>query len=138
MIDRIVPDAGKRALLGQLVRYGLTGGFVTIISIAVYWILATPLHIAPLIANTIGYLVAVALGYVLHSRWSFRDHGTRDNPGRTTMRFVIASLISYGLNSLWVWTLTGLLDGPTWWPTIPMLLVTPFAMFWLNRQWVFE
>ena len=76
---------------------------------------------------------------LMSSRWrwatsstatvSFKGHGSRDNPARRTGRFFIVSLVSLGLNSLFVWVLTGLLDGPTWWPLIPMLFVTPAVTF---------
>jgi putative flippase GtrA len=133
------PDAGKgmTVVIGQLFRFGMVGGLVTALGAGVYWLLATFSGVAPLIANLMGYLVAFAVGYVLHSRVSFRGHGRRDNVARTTGRFFIVSLVSLGLNSLWVWLLTGLLDGPTWWPVVPMLFVSPLVTFELNRRWTF-
>ena len=124
-------------LLGQLIRFGMVGGFVTALGVAAYWVPATFFGVAPLLANLLGYAVAVAFGYVLHSRVSFRGHGSRDNIARRTGRFFVVSLVSLGLNSLFVGVLTGPLDGPTWWPVIPMLFVTPLVTFYLNRQWVF-
>jgi putative flippase GtrA len=124
-------------LLGQLTRYAVTGGFVTALGAGVYWVTATFFGVAPLLANVLAYAIAVALGYVLHSRWSFRGHGRRDNVARTTSRFFVVSLVSFGLNSLFVWVLTGPLQGPTWWPVVPMLFVTPLVTFALNRRWVF-
>ena len=41
----------------------------------------------PNLAWTIGFLAAVLVGYVVHSRWSFRGHGRRDNLARTGGRF---------------------------------------------------
>jgi putative flippase GtrA len=129
---------GVSVLFGQLVRYGLTGGFITALGAALYWVTATFLGVHPLIANVLAYLLCVTVGYVLHSRWSFRGHGGRDNVARRTSRFFLVSLVSFGLNSIFVWILTGpLLDGPTWWPVVPMLFVTPFVTFALNRRWVF-
>lgn len=129
---------GVSVLFGQLVRYGLTGGFITALGAALYWITATFLGVHPLIANVLAYLLCVTVGYVLHSRWSFRGHGGRDNVTRRTSRFFLVSLVSFSLNSVFVWILTGpLLDGPTWWPVVPMLFVTPFVTFALNRRWVF-
>jgi putative flippase GtrA len=124
-------------MLAQIVRYTITGGFVTAFGAAIYWVLATFLGIAPLVANLAAYLVMVSLGYVMHSRWSFRGHGDRRNPARTTLRFFLVSLVSLALNSLFVWLLTGLLAGPKWWPVLTMLFVTPVIVFALNRQWVF-
>ena len=131
-------NAGSSALFGQLIRYALTGGFITALGAALYWVTATFLGVHPLLANVLAYALCVAIGYVLHSRWSFKDHGSRDNPAKRTSRFFLVSLISFALNSLFVWILTGpLLDGPTWWPVLPMLFVTPLVTFALNRRWVF-
>jgi putative flippase GtrA len=131
-------NAGSSALFGQLIRYALTGGFITALGAALYWVTATFMGVHPLLANVLAYALCVAIGYVLHSRWSFKDHGSRDNPTKRTSRFFLVSLISFALNSLFVWILTGpLLDGPTWWPVLPMLFVTPLVTFALNRRWVF-
>lgn len=123
-------------MLGQVVRYTITGGLVTALGAVIYWVLAVFAGVAPLAANLLAYLVMVATGYVMHSRWSFRGHGDRRNP-RTTLRFFLVSLVSLAFNSLFVWLLTGLLAGPEWWPVLTMLFVTPVIVFALNRQWVF-
>lgn len=135
MTDRAVSQ-----LLGQLIRFGLVGGFVTGLYALVYSPLAGYGIVSPQLANLAGYLVAMVTGYVLHSRWSFRGHGRRDNTARTTSRFFIVSLVSLALNALFVFILTDsmALDGPWWWPLIPILFVTPLVTFSLNRQWVFR
>jgi putative flippase GtrA len=127
-----------RDLLAQLVRYGLTGGLASIVNIGVYWGLRDAAHIDARIAWTIGFLCAVVVGYVVHSRWSFKGHGRRDNIVRTGGRFFLVSLVSYALNLFWVWLLVTHFGGATWWP-IPLVLgVTPLLVFSLNRAWVFD
>ena len=123
-------------LLGQLVRYALTGGLATIVNIGVYWVLAAR-GMDPNLAWTLGFAAAVVVGYVVHSRWSFRGHGRRDNLARTGGRFVIVSLVSFGLNQLWVWLLVVRLGLPLWAPYPLVLGVTPLVVFALNRRWVF-
>lgn len=123
-------------MLGQLVRYGLTGGFVTAVYAAVYAGLVRGMHVAPMIANLAGYGVAVGVGYVLHSKWSFKGHGTR--APATTVKFVIASLFSFALNSAWVWIIVHGLHLSTLLPLVPIATVTPVIVFWLNRVWVFR
>jgi putative flippase GtrA len=131
-----VERARRSEVLGQLIRFGLVGGFVTALGAGVY--LAAALSgVAPLVANVLAYVTAMATGYVLHSRVSFRGHGSRDNPAQRTLRFVTVSLISFALNSLFVWTMTDPLDLPVWTPVVPMLFVTPLVTFTLNRRWVF-
>ena len=133
MLSTISPE--RRAILSQLVRFLISGALVTLLGVAVYAIVALGLGWHPQLGNLLAYLVAMATGYVMHSRWSFRDHGQRTKS--TAVRFVIVSLISLALNSLWVALITGPLGlGPAW-PILPMLFVTPAVTFVLNRYWVF-
>ena len=125
-------------MLGQLFRFGMVGGLVTLLYAIVYSPLAKFGWTSPQVANFLGYLAAMVSGYVLHSRWSFRGHGARDNPAATGGKFFIVSLVSYGLNALFVYWLTDRLGGPWWWPLIPILCVTPAVTFMLNRLWVFR
>ena len=131
-----VERARRSEMLRQLIRFGLVGGFVTALGAGVYLAAALP-GVAPLVANVLAYLTAVATGYVLHSKVSFRGHGSRDNPAQRTVRFAIVSLISFAFNSAFVWTMTSPLGWPVWTPVIPMLCVTPLVTFTLNRRWVF-
>jgi putative flippase GtrA len=138
MLSTLSPE--RRTMLGQLIRFGMVGGFVTGLYALVYSPLAKFQLTSPQVANFCGYLAAMVTGYVLHSRWSFRGHGSRDNVRRTTSRVLLVSLVSLGLNALFVFVLTDsmALGGPWWWPLIPILFVTPAVTFVLNRQWVFR
>ncbi len=128
-------DPERRQLLGQLVRFLISGALVTALGVAVYAVVALGLRWHPQLGNLLAYLVAMATGYLMHSRWSFRGHGRR-TPG-TAVRFVGVSLVSLALNALWVALITGPLGlGPAW-PIVPMLFVTPAVTFVLNRYWVF-
>ena len=126
-----------RAIAGQLLRFVVSGGLVTGLGVAVYALVALALNWHPQLGNLLAYLTAAGTGYVLHSRWSFRGHGSRSNLARTGTRFLVVSLISLGLNSFWVWVLTEPLSLNPVWPILPMLFVTPLVTFTLNRQWVF-
>ena len=135
MISSLPPE--RRAVFFQLARFVVSGAFVTALGVAVYALVALVLHWHPQLGNFLSYVVAMATGYVMHSQWSFRDHGSeRDH--RTKVRFVIVSLISYALNSFWVWLLFTRLHLGRAWPIAPMLFVTPGVTFLLNRQWVFR
>lgn len=130
-------EAHHVELLGQLVRYVFTGGLVTLVHLGIYWGLAEHRLATPLLANIAAQVVSTTLGYNLHSRWSFRGHGTRDNLARTGGRFLAVTAIGFLLNSAWVWLFTGVLGGAVWWPMPAMAIATPLIIFWLNRRWVF-
>ncbi|MDQ3482840.1 MAG: GtrA family protein [Pseudomonadota bacterium] len=130
-------DSDRRAVLGQLVRFVITGAFVTALGVGVYALVAVGLEWHPQLGNVLAYLTAMATGYVLHSSWSFKDHGG-ERTKATKVRFLIVSLISYALNSFWVWLLFSHLELGRAAPIVPMLFVTPLVTFVLNRQWVFR
>jgi putative flippase GtrA len=124
-------------MIAQLARFIVSGALVTALGVGVYAIVALVLRWEPQLGNFLAYVVAVATGYVMHSRWSFRDHGGERTHG-TKLRFVVVSLISYALNSFWVWLLFSHLQLGRAAPMVPMLFVTPAVTFVLNRQWVFR
>lgn len=130
-------NSEHRTIAAQLARFVVSGGLVTALGVGVYAVVALGLRWHPQIGNLLAYLTAAGTGYVLHSRWSFRGHGRRDNLARTGSRFLIVSLISLALNAFWVWVLTEPLALSPAWPILPMLFVTPLVTFTLNRQWVF-
>lgn len=128
----------RRALFWQVVRYGLSGLAVTAIQAAIYWTLAAPVGLHPQIALVAGFCVAVIAGYVLHGAYSFRDDKREDRSAGRAMRFVSVSLVSLGINALWVWLLVTTLGWPEWAPIPAFVFVTPAIVFVLNRQWVFR
>jgi putative flippase GtrA len=124
-------------MVTQLARFAVTGAFVTALGVGVYAIVALALRWHPQLGNFLAYVVAVATGYVMHSQWSFRGHGS-ERTHATKLRFVVVSIISYALNSFWVWLLFTHLELGRAAPILPMLFVTPAVTFVLNRQWVFR
>lgn len=130
-------SAEQQEIALQFIRFGFSGGVATAISLVIYYVMAVWRRDPPQLANFLAYVAAVIIGYMLHSRFSFRGHGTRDSTARTTGRFVVTSLVSYALNAFWVWLFTHPLGWPRWSPMAPMLFVTPLATFALNRRWVF-
>ena len=135
MISSLSPE--RRTVLGQLARFVVSGAFVTALGVGVYALVALVLRWHPQLGNFLAYVVAMASGYIMHSRWSFRDHGGKRTQA-TKLRFVLVSVASLGLNSFWVWLLTNPLRLDPAWPILPMLFVTPAVTFVLNRYWVFR
>lgn len=120
----------------QLARFAIVGFSLAGVYSAIYWYLATYL-MTPVLAVVIAFLVAVSIGFILHSRWSFRGHGRRED-NLLKLKFLAVQGSGFVLNEGFTWALTGPLHGPTWWPLIPAVFVTPFATFALNRRLVFR
>jgi putative flippase GtrA len=119
------------------VRFAIVGFALAALYSAIYWYLATYV-MPPVVAVAIAFAVSVSIGFVLHSRWSFRGHGRRED-NRLKIKFLLVQSSGFLLNEIFTWVLTGpLVHGPTWWPLIPAIFVTPLATFVLNRQLVFR
>ena len=127
----------RRTVLAQLFRFVISGATVTALGVVVYALVALVVRWHPQVGNVLAYLVAMGTGYVMHSQWSFRGHGS-ERTHATRLRFLIVSLISYALNSFWVWLLYTRLGLGRAAPILPMLFITPAVTFVLNRQWVFR
>ncbi len=123
--------------VGQLVRFAIVGFSLAALYSAIYWYLATYV-MTPVLAVVVAFLVSVSIGFVLHSRWSFRGHG-RHEDNILKIKFLAVQLSGFFMNEVFTWVLTGpLVHGPTWWPLVPAIFVTPLATFVLNRQLVFR
>jgi putative flippase GtrA len=122
--------------ISQVVRFAIVGFSLAAVYSAIYWYLATYV-MAPVLAVIIAFLVSVSLGFVLHSRWSFKGHG-REEDNRLKIKFLAVQTSGFLLNEVFTWVLTGPMHGPTWWPLVPAIFVIPPATFLLNRQLVFR
>jgi putative flippase GtrA len=122
--------------VGQLVRFAIVGFSLAAVYSVIYWVLATYV-MPPVAAVVIAFLVSVSIGFVAHSRWSFRGHGAEEDH-RLKIKFLLVQSSGFVLNEIFTWVLTGPMHGPTWWPLVPAIFVTPLATFALNRQLVFR
>lgn len=125
-------------MIAQILRYGVVGGGVTALQAAVYWLLARQGGWHPQLANFAGYACAVVTGYFAHGAITFKGQEAQGTSAGRMARFVAVSLLSLGLNALWVWLMVAVLRYPLWTPIPLMGVVTPAIVFVLNRQWVFR
>ena len=130
-------EPARRDALVQLIRYAIAGGAITVAVAASYWVLAEFGGIDPMVSLAIVFTFFSVVSYFIHGAFSFRGHGARDNHHVRGARFMAVNLIGFALNQGFIWVLVKQLGGPTWWPTVPMILVTPLVTFALHRRFVY-
>ncbi len=123
---------------GQVLRFAISGGLVTVLAALAYWLVAELLGIDPNLSLTLVFLVLSVVSFLLHSRWTFSGHGSRDRPHVRGARFLLTNLLGFGINQVFIWLLVKVMGGANWWPIVPMILVTPLVTFTLSRRWVFD
>ena len=130
-------DPERRTIAVQAIRYAVAGAIITLLVAASYWAVAEFLHVDPMVSLTLVFLFFTGVSYVTHGAFSFRGHGSRDRSHVRATRFLIINLLGFATNQLFVWLLVKQIGGPTWWPVIPIIFVTPLLTFTLHRRWVF-
>jgi putative flippase GtrA len=131
-----VADAIADEAFGQLLRFLVAGVGVTLFSAIIYTI-CVAFGVAPLAANLVSHGCGMAVGYAVHSRWSF-NADTSGGERAMIVRFLVASGLAFALNSLWVLIAVDMLRLPPLAPLPAMILLTPLCSFILNRCWVFK
>lgn len=126
------------ALAGQAARYAFAGLVITLLFSAAYWAVTDLAHIDPMVSLAIVFTIFSGISYFTHGAFSFRGYGGRDNHHIRAGRFFIVNLAGFAINQFFVWLLVKRLGGPTWWPIIPFVLVTPWFTFALHRKWVYS
>ncbi len=135
---RQLQAARAHPAFGQLVRYGIAGAASSLVYSAVYMPLTATVFPGPraVLAVPFAFLVAVSFGFVVHSRWSFKDHG--GPRGRAEQaKFVLVQGAGLALNAAITWGCTVLFGMNAWAPLIPAILLAAILSFLLNRYWVF-
>jgi len=128
----------ERGLTGEALRYVVSGIGLAALYSAVYWTLAARFGVPVLIANTVAFAVNLIAGWTLHSRWTFAGRRTNGPAPAAYAGYFAINAASYGLNSLWVWTIVDHLHGSVALSIIPVVTVTPVLTFLLNRAWIFR
>ena len=138
MATKAEPTAAqkRRVLLGQLIRYGVLGLFVTLCGQSAFIALDTFTSASPQLCNVAAFVVSLTIGYHLHSRYTFKDQGERGR--RAFLRFFLAALPSYAVNAFWTWLIITEFRFDHIFVQIPIFFVTPFMIFAINRWWVFR
>ena len=127
----------RRTVLLQMARYAIAGVAITLAVAASYWALTDFSVLDPMVSFTIVFLFFSLVSYITHGAFSFRGHGERDRHHVRMGRFLAVNLLGFLLNQFFIWLLVKQLGGPTWWPTIPFVFVTPLVTFALHRRFVY-
>ena len=125
-------------LFKQFMTFGLIGGLNTLLSLGIYWVMV---HLGShyLVANAVGFVVTVAISYVLNNTITFKGEGKPEWSIRTLVKvYVSYSVTGLFLASvlLWLWTdCLGINENLA--PIINLFFTIPIN-FWLNKVWAYN
>ncbi len=128
-----------KALVKQIISFGIVGLIMTSISLVIYW-LGVRFGVHYLLANAIGFVVSVAIGYVLNNVFTFRGKEKNVEWSLASLLKVYVSYFFTGiiLNSalLWFWNdHVGINENLS--PVLNLFVSIPLN-FILNKFWVYR
>lgn len=93
----------------QLIRYTIVGGFAFLIDFGTLYILTEFVNLHYLLSAGIAFILGLLTNYFLSIRWVFDTRIVRDKKLEFII-FAVIGLIGLGLNELFLWIFTDLLD----------------------------
>lgn len=123
----------------QFLSFGMVGGINTILGLMIYWICVN-VGIHYLIANTVGFVITVAVSYVLNNIFTFKDAGKKTSWSFRILMKVYVSYFLTGmlLNSILLWFWNDFIGINKNLSPILNLFVTIPLNFVLNKLWAYK
>ena len=103
----------RSSLMGQFVRYLVTGGFAFVVDFLLYAFCLYELSWHYLVANLVGLVAGLVINYVMSVAWVFSEC-KRVLEDRKTVEFgvfAIVGIIGVGINELLMLLMVGMLDA---------------------------
>jgi putative flippase GtrA len=139
----------KRALLKQLIRFGVVGAINTAVDLAVLNLLILLTHTGRTGAmfalyKTIAFVAAVLNSYLMNRSWTFQRSGEKHQiveGAQFLLIAVLGAVVNVG-SAWWVVTFAHPVAGlDSWWPSVAALVGTGFSLgfnFIGYKFWVFK
>lgn len=112
-IEQLWKKMPRSSLMGQFVRYLVTGGFAFVVDFLLYAFCLYELNWHYLVANLVGLVAGLVINYVMSVAWVFSEC-KRVLEDRKTVEFgvfAIVGIIGVGINELLMLLMVGMLDA---------------------------
>lgn len=135
-LEWLPSPAGRLASLplGEILRFGVVGVAATLVHYLTA--LAALALVPPLQANVIGFLTAVAVSWIGHSRWTFRT--ARVSGAARLPKFVATVIGGFSMSQGALWLVEHTDALPDVLALAVAVGVVPPTTYLLNKFWVFK
>jgi|GEM_PF-2028320 len=120
----------------KFLKFAGVGGAATAVHSSCYLTLVAVFNVEGQLSNFLGFLLALSVSYIGHRYWTFSNEKIRSEL-RTKFKFSASSLLSLGLNALWVYLTVECFSLSSEYSVIGIIFVTPLIVFLVLKKWVF-
>jgi putative flippase GtrA len=123
----------------QLGRFGVVGALATLTHALTFAAAIEVAHARPLLANLLGFALALCVSFLGHFHWTFRAEagGRRADVPSMFLRFALVALVGLLLNSLVVVVVVEQAGFDYRIAMLLMVTVVPLCLFWLCKRFAF-
>jgi len=131
-------EKNNRQLGRQLIQFGFVGVIITVLSLLIYWI-CVYLGIHYQIANVIGFLITVAISYVLNNKYTFKNESQAEWSWIALIKvYASYSITGIFLSAFLLWLWTDIMEiNVNIAPLLNLCFTIPIN-FILNKFWVYN
>lgn len=131
---RITKKLQKRLI--QFAEYMIAGGAYFWVGYAAFFVFDKGLHWSLFAATMLSNLIGWTVNFILQRYWVFKNPNAKGHMGETTTRYIIITVVNFGLNYVIIWALQQI--GIT--PYIGQFISSGFFTVWnfvWYKYWVF-
>jgi len=122
------------AFLFQLIRFGFVGVAATLTHYIVSIVGVEQLHLSLYLANLLGYIVAVVVSFLGHSKFTFQVNASM----KLFSKFIVVSLSALALSELLILLLESTLQLSHRISMLVVVATIPVFTFIMSRLWVYK
>lgn len=118
----------------EFIRYGFWGGITTAINLIIFFVL-NYLGINYILANAIGFIIAVIVNYILNKKYVFKND--TDNERIQIVKYMLMRLLSLGIDSILFYLFVSVMSFNVYITRIFLSIVLILAMYLISRVYIF-
>jgi putative flippase GtrA len=119
----------------ELIKFVGVGALNTVIGLSIIYSLKWYLHWGDVSANLMGYMICIALGFVLNGRWTF---GKSALSSRHLLGYLLVAVVAYVMNLFSLLVSLKVLDVTGDYAQLVGVPVFTLTSFFLNKIFVFS
>ena len=124
----------RNKMIGEMFRYAVIGASSSIVDFLAYVGFTRLIHIGPLVANVLAYLVGHLVSYFGNRHYTFRTTGKM---GGEYFRFWVVNIIGLALSQAIL--AVGLhYNVPDLYAKVAAIVLSGYGNFMLNRYWTYR
>lgn len=124
-----------KSIFGRFFRYGVVGGFGTVIHLVIIFLFVEYFKLTPIVSSVAGFFIVLVVSYFLNRLWTFQAN---TKTKFQFIKYVIVSLIGLVINISIMYITIDILLWPYLLGAITMSFFVALTNFILNQVWTFN